>query len=55
MHTLIFCNFFLYKLKNIFKKKNTFPGDSNGKESICNEGDLGLILGLRRSSGEGNG
>ena len=32
-----------------------FPGGSNGKESACNAGDPGLILGLRRSPGEGNG
>ena len=31
-----------------------FPGGSAGKESICNAGDLGLISGLERSSGEGN-
>ena len=31
-----------------------FLGDSNGKESACNEGDLGLIPGLGRSPGEGN-
>ena len=32
-----------------------FPGDSDGKESSCNAGDLGLIPGLGRSPGEGNG
>ena len=32
-----------------------FPGSSYGKESACNEGDLGSIPGLRRSPGEGNG
>ena len=26
-----------------------FPGGSDGKESACNAGDLGLIPGLRRS------
>ena len=30
------------------------PGGSAGKESACNEGDLGLIPGLGRSPGEGN-
>ena len=30
------------------------PGGSDGKESACNSGDLGLIPGLGRSSGEGN-
>ena len=32
-----------------------FPGSSAGKESAYNEGDPGLIPGLRRSSGEGRG
>ena len=32
-----------------------FPGSSDGRESACNEGDLGLIPGLGRSPGEGNG
>ena len=31
------------------------PGASCGKESACNEGDLGLIPELGRSLGEGNG
>ena len=35
--------------------KNGFPGGSDGKESACNAGDLGLIPGSRRSLGEGNG
>ena len=32
-----------------------FPGDSDGKASIYNAGDLGLIPGLGRFHGEGNG
>ena len=32
-----------------------FPGDSDGKESACNAGDPGSILGSGRSPGEGNG
>ena len=32
-----------------------FPGGSGGKESVCNVGDPGLIPGLGRSPGEGNG
>ena len=32
-----------------------FPGGSAGKESACSMADLGLILGLERSPGEGNG
>ena len=31
------------------------PGGSDGKESACNVGDLGLIPGSGRSSGEGSG
>ena len=30
-----------------------FPGGSAGKESACNEGDLGSTPGLGRSPGEG--
>ena len=32
-----------------------FPGGSDDKESDCNAEDLGSILGLGRSPGEGNG
>ena len=32
-----------------------FPSGWDGKESACNAGDLGLIPGLGRSPGEGNG
>ena len=32
-----------------------FPGGSAGKESACNAGDVGLIPGLGRSPGEGEG
>ena len=32
-----------------------FSGGSDGKESTCNAGDLGLIPGWGRSPGEGNG
>ena len=32
-----------------------FPDSSFGKESACNEGDLGSIPGLGRSPGEGKG
>ena len=32
-----------------------FPSRSAGKESACNGGDLGLIAGLERSTGEWNG
>ena len=32
-----------------------FPGGSDSKVSVCSAGDLGLIPGLGRSPGEGNG
>ena len=32
-----------------------FPGGSDGKESACNAGDMGLIPGLGKSPGEENG
>ena len=32
-----------------------FPGGSEGKESACNTGNLGLIPGSGKSPGEGNG
>ena len=32
-----------------------FPGSSDGKESACNAGDLGLIPGLGRFPGGGHG
>ena len=32
-----------------------FPGGSDGKESTCNAGDLGLTPGLGRSTGGGHG
>ena len=31
-----------------------FPGDSDGKESVCNAGDLVSIPGLGRYPGEGH-
>ena len=37
------------------KKLSGFPDSSVGKESTCNAGDLGLILGLGRSPGEEKG
>ena len=35
--------------------KEDFSGGSDGKESACNSGDLGLVPGSGRSPGEGNG
>ena len=37
------------------RRKIGFPGGSDGKESACDAGDLGLIPGSGRSPGEGNG
>ena len=34
---------------------DSFPGGSDGKESTCNAGDLGLIPGLGRSPGRRHG
>ena len=45
-------------LMNLFagqKWRSSFPCGSAGKESACNAGDLGLIPGLGRFPGEGNG
>ena len=36
-------------------KRLNFPGGSDSNTSAYNEGDLGSILGLGRSPGEGNG
>ena len=36
-------------------KTEDFPGGSDGKASVYNTGDLGLIPGSGRSPGEGNG
>ena len=33
---------------------NCFPGGSDGKKSVCNAGDPGLIPGSGRHPGEGN-
>ena len=43
------------KHQALSQKYTKFTGDSDGKESACNEGDPGLILGLGRSPGEGTG
>ena len=40
---------------NMFHLILGFPGGSEVKVSAWNEGDLGLIPGLGRSPGEGNG
>ena len=49
----------LFKLTYLYTQKCLlivgFLGDSGGKESACNVGDLSLIPRLGRSPGEGNG
>ena len=40
---------------SFFNLCKDFPGGSDGKESACNEGDLGSIPGLGRSPGGGHG
>ena len=42
-------------IKFTTKDRWDFPGGSVGKESACNAGDLGLILGSGRFPGKGNG
>ena len=47
---------FTFKHFNTEVYHNTlFPSGSDGRESACNVGDLGLTPGLGRSSGEGKG
>ena len=56
-----YVNMILYSYTNLLKGKKSkwwkdlgFPGGSYGKESACNVGDPGPILGSGRSPGEGN-
>ena len=43
------------QLISVYGYTRGFPGDSGGKESACNVGDLGSILGLERYPGGGHG
>ena len=47
----------MYELVKVWisKTPSWLPGDSDGKESACNWGDLGSIPGSGRSPREGNG
>jgi len=38
-----------------WRENYSWVGDSDGKESACNSGDLGSVSELGRSPGEGNG
>ena len=42
-------------IANFIYQCDVFPRSSVGKESACNAGDPGLIPGLERFPGEGNG
>ena len=42
-------------IKSPYLCEQGFPGGSDSKESVCSAGNLGLIPGSARSSGEGNG
>ena len=44
---------FLTSKFHILNPEQGLPDSSVGKESVCNVGDLGLIPGLGRASGEG--
>ena len=46
---------FLYRIRGKKEEEEGFPGGSAGKESACNEGDLGSIPGLGRFPGEAEG
>ena len=53
MVVFFFCLFFV--CYGTSSKRMAFPGGSDGKESACKAGDLGLIPGSGRYPGEGNG
>ena len=44
-----------FLISMLIKQSVGFPGGSDGKESTCNVGDLGLIPELGRSPGGGHG
>ena len=44
-----------FQLRNLVTNYIDGPHGLDGKESACNVGDLGSVLGLGRSPGEGNG
>ena len=53
---ILFKNLVNIHVKNIaLLTLNDFPGGSDGKASVYNAGDPGLIPGSGRSPGEGNG
>ena len=52
---ILYCNVAIWPQVGNYSVFLGFPGVSDGKESACNEGDLGLIPELGRYPGEGNG
>ena len=48
-------NFLVTKIKQPSQQLGVFPGVSSVKNLPANAGDVGLIPGLGRSAGEGNG
>ena len=46
---------FICKLQDYIENPVGFPAGSDGKESVCNAGDPGMIPGWRRSPGGGHG
>ena len=42
-------------IESLFSRRRGFPGGSDGEESSCNVGDMGLIPGLGRCPGGGHG
>ena len=57
MYIFVYTCLYMYKHKiNMYMQICMgFPGGSDGKESICNAGDLGSIPGLGRFPGGGHG
>ena len=55
MHRLQDCGRQRVLITILFAAPMGFPGGPDGKESAGNVGDPGLISGLGRSTGEGNG
>ncbi|CAI9157067.1 unnamed protein product [Rangifer tarandus platyrhynchus] len=51
----IYCPVNDYPEEKIERPHSGLPGGSDSKASACNAGDLGLIPGLGRSPGKGNG
>ena len=49
------CRSFASSPINTATPSDGFPGGSDGKASACNVGVVGVILGLGRSPGKGNG